>query len=124
MKQSRENIMGNAVHVTTAVRENYGAHDWDGAGECPQYWKCKGGDEYIIIGAPSVDDAVDFVYSYIVGDPNEYVEETVLGGVEVSPDFKTELEEYASERFATRVEWKSRFNKYPTNKLLKNYEAA
>jgi len=24
-------------------RENYAAHDWDGTGECPQYWKFKGG---------------------------------------------------------------------------------
>ncbi len=24
-------------------KENYGAHDWDGQGECPQYWKYKGG---------------------------------------------------------------------------------
>ncbi len=23
--------------------ENYGAHDWDGKGECPQRWKSKGG---------------------------------------------------------------------------------
>ena len=30
----------------TQVHENYGAHDWDGEGECPQYWKAKGGNEY------------------------------------------------------------------------------
>jgi len=34
------------VIVTTQYRENYGAHDWDGCGECPQYWKMKGGYEY------------------------------------------------------------------------------
>lgn len=34
--------------IQTQVRENYGAHDWDGKGECPQYWKCKGGDTYIV----------------------------------------------------------------------------
>ena len=34
--------------IQTQFRENYGAHDWDGQGECPQYWKCKGGDTYII----------------------------------------------------------------------------
>lgn len=28
--------------ISVSVRENYGAHDWDGEGECPQYWKCKG----------------------------------------------------------------------------------
>lgn len=33
--------------IQTQYRENYGAHDWDGEGECPQYWKFKGGDTYI-----------------------------------------------------------------------------
>jgi hypothetical protein len=34
--------------IQTQVRENYGAHDWDGKGECPQHWKCKGGDTYVV----------------------------------------------------------------------------
>ena len=34
--------------IQTQFLENYGAHDWDGEGECPQYWKPKGGDTYII----------------------------------------------------------------------------
>ena len=33
--------------VQTQHMENYGAHDWDGQGECPQYWKPKGGNTYI-----------------------------------------------------------------------------
>ena len=37
-----------AVHIMTQCRENYGAHDWDGVGQCPQYWKNKGGDDYVI----------------------------------------------------------------------------
>jgi len=32
--------------ITTQNHENYGAHDWDGVGECPQYWKAKGSGEY------------------------------------------------------------------------------
>lgn len=36
------------VVIQTQVRENYGAHDWDGKGQCPQYWKCKGGDVYVV----------------------------------------------------------------------------
>lgn len=31
----------------TQVYENYGAHCWDGVGDCPQYWKAKGGDRII-----------------------------------------------------------------------------
>jgi hypothetical protein len=34
------------IVIYTQVHENYGAHDWDGKGACPQYWKAKGGDEY------------------------------------------------------------------------------
>ena len=34
--------------ITTQHRENYGAHDWDGKGECPQYWKFKGGNTYVV----------------------------------------------------------------------------
>jgi hypothetical protein len=34
------------IVISTQVHENYGAHDWDGKGQCPQYWKAKGGYEY------------------------------------------------------------------------------
>lgn len=34
--------------VYTQYLENYGAHAWDGEGECPQYWKSKGGDTYVV----------------------------------------------------------------------------
>ena len=34
--------------IHTQFKENYGAHDWDGKGECPQYWKFKGGDSYVV----------------------------------------------------------------------------
>lgn len=33
----------------TQIRENYGAHDWDGKDTCPDYWKMKGGDEYVVM---------------------------------------------------------------------------
>jgi hypothetical protein len=32
--------------IRTQYMENYGAHDWDGTGDCPQYWKYKGGGDY------------------------------------------------------------------------------
>ena len=37
------------IVIRTQYHENYGAHDWDGEGECPQYWKAKGGSEYKIL---------------------------------------------------------------------------
>ena len=35
--------------ISTQVFENYGAHNWDGEGECPQYWKAKGGSDYKVL---------------------------------------------------------------------------
>lgn len=37
---------GYRLVIQTQCYENYGAHDWNGEGECPQYWKAKGGSEY------------------------------------------------------------------------------
>ena len=34
--------------IDTQHRENYGAHDWDGEGQAPQYWKNKGGSTYVV----------------------------------------------------------------------------
>ena len=34
------------LHITCQYMENYGAHDWDGQGECPQHWKFKGGEDF------------------------------------------------------------------------------
>jgi len=34
--------------IHTQYKENYGAQDWDGKGECPQYWKFKGGSTYVV----------------------------------------------------------------------------
>ena len=34
--------------IQTQIKENYGAHDWDGEGACPQYWKFKGGNTYVV----------------------------------------------------------------------------
>ena len=105
----REKIM-MAVHVMTQCRENYGAHDWDGVGQCPQYWKNKGGDDYVIGDAPSVEDAEHFVQMYICHD-NDYSEERVVGANEVADNFHTEMERISDgELEAWRIEWVNRFD--------------
>ena len=40
--------------IDTQYCENYGAHGWDGEGECPQHWKFKGGSHYKKIGRAHV----------------------------------------------------------------------
>ena len=77
------------IVISTQYRENYGAHDWDGAGECPQYWKFKGGSEYIIEDVQHFVKLNDFFgkkCEIIVDEirpklehKSEYAEEYVLG---------------------------------------------
>jgi len=115
---------GSAVHVQTQCRENYGAHDWDGEGICPQYWKNKGGDDYVIQNAPSIEDAVHFVAEYICHD-NDYSQEFVVGeGCEVDADFATEMEIMSDgELEAWRIDWIERFSHPMVQKDALNDEA-
>jgi hypothetical protein len=79
--------------ITTQVYENYGAHDWDGEGECPQYWKAKGGSEYVVknIDVSRVDELMLSVWNQ-VECANEYYRETILGHEVVADDYLTEFE--------------------------------
>jgi hypothetical protein len=63
--------------VHTQVRENYGAHNWDGNGACPQHWKFKGGNAYAV-SAVSLDLAIKHVESRLA-PPSEGYEEYVIG---------------------------------------------
>ena len=77
------------LHVQT--RENYGAHDWDGTGECPQYWKCKGGPVYIIEGFEGYRDqdmqdvaaTVVNEYASLVEQSNDHFHEYIMGAIMV-----------------------------------------
>ena len=64
--------------IHTQYRENYGAHDWDGQGECPQYWKFKGGETYVMeIEDPNVRpnniDEIEELITYKDEGSEEYV---------------------------------------------------
>jgi len=69
--------------------ENYGAHDWDGTGECPQYWKMKGGSEYKITNVPLNIDYQEVVSMANVETDNEYCREYIL-------DWSMESDDYLS----------------------------
>jgi len=84
--------------IQTQVRENYGAHDWDGKGECPQYWKFKGGNTYVVrdltmkqvnkiasVGIPTL--------TALIEERNEYCEEYILDW-EIADDDAVECEEW------------------------------
>jgi|13_taG_2_1085334.scaffolds.fasta_scaffold32995_2 hypothetical protein len=68
------------IIFTTQYLENYGAHDWDGEGECPQYWKPKGGSTYIVACTPE-QLASRWFYSAVedgITKRNDYEQEYVV----------------------------------------------
>jgi len=71
------------IVIQTQYRENYGAQNWDGEGECPQYWRNKFGSTFVVVGL-SVAEAinpqaiVDEVAS-LIEYSNEGSEEQIIG---------------------------------------------
>jgi hypothetical protein len=88
--------------ITTQVHENYGAHDWDGQGECPQYWKAKGGNDYFLMidgfrpehafADKNLQMIVDGVRGQIEQD-NHAFREYILDWEIVADDYLTEFEQ-------------------------------
>lgn len=71
--------------IRTQVKENYGAHTWEGEGECPQHWKFKGGSIYVV---ENVDQYAGVCQPYVelldlIESSDEYYEEYSLGSNEV-----------------------------------------
>ena len=71
--------------ISTQIRENYGAHDWDGKGTCPQYWKSKGGTVFVM---PDLTPA-QAVKIHALGIPNlkPLIEQKTDGFEEFVADF-------------------------------------
>lgn len=67
--------------IHTQSWENYGAHDWDGQGECPQCWKAKGGDTYVYEFEFEDHTSVRYMMESItplIESANDYAEEKVI----------------------------------------------
>ena len=81
--------------ITTQTQENYGAHDWDGEGECPQYWKMKGGNDYVIKKFKDINTATDTVMALRsqIEQASPYFREWVIDWEVVADDFLTEFEQ-------------------------------
>lgn len=70
------------IVLHTQHRENYGAHDWDGKGECPQYWKFKGGDTYVVPRVSVKEAQSDEFWKSLhaaIESSSEFFEEYVVG---------------------------------------------
>jgi hypothetical protein len=102
--------------ITTQVYENYGAHDWDGTGSCPQYWKAKGGNDYVIKNfRGDTTAAVMMVRSEIEQDTVGYREQIIDWNL-VADDYLTEFER-------SQLDYEGRIT-YPAQEILVDKLAA
>ena len=86
--------------IQTQHRENYGAHDWDGKGECPQYWKFKGGNTYVVrdLSTAHINKIAEQgipTLTTLIESKSEYFQEYILGW-EIVEDDAPECEEWES----------------------------
>ena len=69
------------IVITTQIQENYGAHDWNGEGTCPSYWKMKGGNTYVLLGVEIGEDftALTEKLETLIETDNEGWQEYLIG---------------------------------------------
>jgi len=81
--------------ITTQNYENYGAHDWDGVGECPQYWKAKGGSDYVVKNFTNFNNTSEVVMALRgqIEEDSEYFRSSIIDWEVVADDFLTEFEQ-------------------------------
>jgi hypothetical protein len=105
---------------TTQVQENYGAHDWDGEGTCPQYWKFKGGNDYkYALGFLRSQEALAELVEHFtrrIEQSNEYFREHIIGWEVVADDYLTDFEQ-------SQLEYDGEI-RYPAIKLTLTKETA
>lgn len=93
------------IVIQTQYMENYGAHAWDGQGQCPQYWKAKGGCEYVIhitlaraveLGASGLAKLVNQAAARYVCKSDDYAQEWVIDWTLLGNGELTEQEQDAA----------------------------
>lgn len=90
--------------ILTQYRENYGAHDWDGVGRCPQYWKSKGGYWYVIEGIPEEVSSFDVfpLARAVIETDSDYSEEYIVWLGELVDGGKDPWDEWEKPK---RISW-------------------
>ncbi len=81
--------------IQTQVYENYGAHDWDGKNECPQYWKAKGGNDYVVKKFKKFNAVTETVMALRgqIEQDNDHYREQIINFEVVADDYLTEFEQ-------------------------------
>lgn len=92
MNSKKEQMM--KLHIWTQDQENYGAHDWDGKGECPEYWKMKGGEDFFVKGIKNDAEATTAVMALRsqIEENSKYFRREVIGWELVANDYMTDFE--------------------------------
>ena len=92
MNSKKEQMM--KLHIWTQDQENYGAHDWDGKGECPEYWKMKGGEDFFVKGIKNDAEATVAVMALRsqIEENSKYFRREVIGWELVANDYMTDFE--------------------------------
>lgn len=94
------------IMIQTQVQENYGAHDWDGTGECPQYWKFKGGSDYFFkLDGVKQDEFFEKKCEMIVDALREKVECSNEGFREYIIGWSIEEDSYLTEYEKSQMEY-------------------
>ena len=79
--------------ITTQVYENYGAHDWEGVGVCPQYWKAKGGCDYVVKKFKGDATTAVMALRGQIEQDNDAYRESIINWEVVADDYLTEFEQ-------------------------------
>ena len=121
--------------IHTQFKENYGAHTWDGKGECPQYWKFKGGDTFVMAiedpnNRPNNIDSIRELIEYKDDGSEEYVldwsfeddDATVCEEWETPWNIYKEEDGYYASRFVKAEDyWKPGFKGKAQSYLMQPY---
>lgn len=91
------------LHITTQYSENYGAHDWDGVGECPQYWKFKGGEDYFYDLGPA--GRSEEALSELVEALRARIEWDDVGSRNFLMGYSVVADDYLTEYERSQLEW-------------------
>ena len=76
--------MKTTLQITTQYDENYGAHDWNGEGQCPQYWKNKGSQVFTLRVDPELfwyaeEQFLNTIEAILKKESNEYIRYNYVG---------------------------------------------
>ena len=105
--------------IQTQYKENYAYPDWDGKGECPQAWKFKGGDTYVINSFKDFDKVTEVMKQLdaLITVDNDGFKEYILSW-EIVPQSKKVCEDWET---VTQL-WLNPVGKWEALKITDNRE--